>query len=51
MAERRGVIFIETTIKRNLQPARFRNNDDALRAEVTRSTEAFLLRQTPQPGD
>jgi hypothetical protein len=45
IAERRGVIFIEVTTKRNLQPARFRNNDDTLRAEVTRSVEAFLLTQ------
>jgi len=45
IAERRGVIFIEVTVKRNLQPARFRNNDDTLRAEVTRSVEAFLLQQ------
>lgn len=45
IAERRGVIFIETTIRENLQPARFRNNDSTLRAEVTRSTETFLITQ------
>lgn len=45
VAERRGVIFIEVTTKNNLEPARFRNNDDKLRAEVTRSTEAFLTNQ------
>lgn len=45
IAERRGVIFIERTIKANLEQYRFRNNDDALRAEVTRSVEAFLIQQ------
>ena len=45
IAERRGVTFIEVTTKNNLEPARFRNNDNKLRAEVTRSTEAFLTNQ------
>jgi len=45
IAERRGVIFIEVTTKRNLQSARFRNNDATLRAEVSRAVEAFLLTQ------
>ena len=45
IAERRGAIFIETTTKANLEPARFRNNDDTLRAEVSRSVESFLLSQ------
>ena len=45
IAERRGVIFIEVTVKANLQVARFRNNDATLRAEVARSVEAFLLTQ------
>lgn len=45
VAERRGVIFIEVTIKSNLQVARFRNNDATLRAEVERSVERFLLDQ------
>ena len=45
VAERRGSIFIEVTIKDNIQVARFRNNDDTLRAEVTRSVEKFLLDQ------
>jgi phage tail sheath protein FI len=42
VGERRGVIFIETTLKANLEIARYRNNDETLRAEVSRSTEAFL---------
>jgi phage tail sheath protein FI len=45
IAERRGATFIETTTKANLEPARFRNNDDTLRAEVSRSVESFLLSQ------
>ena len=45
IAERRGVIFIETTIQAGLEPARFRNNDETLRAEVTRTVEAFLISQ------
>ena len=43
--ERRGASFIETTIKSNLEFARFRNNDDTLRAEVARIIEKFLLDQ------
>jgi phage tail sheath protein FI len=45
IAERRGVIFIEVTIQEGLEPARFRNNDDTLRAEVARTVEAFLISQ------
>lgn len=45
IAERRGVIFIEQTIKRLLQFARHSNNTEELREAVTRSTEAFLNSQ------
>lgn len=45
IAERRGVIFMEVTIAEGLEPARFRNNDTTLRAEVTRTVEAFLRNQ------
>lgn len=43
--ERRGVIFIERSIKQGLLFAKHRNNDRQLRKEVKRSIEAFLLRQ------
>lgn len=45
VAERRGAIFIEQSLKNALKPAKFRNNDDTLRAEVTRTSEKFLLDQ------
>lgn len=45
VGERRGASFIEQTIKVNLEFARHRNNDEALRAEVTRVVEKFLLDQ------
>ncbi len=45
IAERRGAIFIEQSVKAGLQPARHRNNDETLRSEVTRTVDAFLLRQ------
>lgn len=45
VAERRGVIFIEVSLKRGLLFAKQRNNDRRLRMEVKRSIEAFLLRQ------
>jgi len=45
IAERRGVIFIEVTVQDGLEPARFRNNDTTLRAEVSRTVEAFLRSQ------
>jgi hypothetical protein len=43
--ERRGVIFIEQSIKNGLQWARHKNNDEALRARVSRSVTAFLNTQ------
>lgn len=42
VAERRGVIFIQQSIKRGIQFARHKNNDEALRAEVERTVESFL---------
>lgn len=45
VAERRGVIFIEQSLRDGLQFARLRNNDEALRAEVARTCTAFLLAQ------
>ena len=45
IAERRGVIFIEVTVKNSIEFARFQNNDASLRAEVSRSIERFLLDQ------
>lgn len=43
LSERRGVIFIEQSIKGGLQFARHRNNDESLRAEVDRSVRLFLI--------
>jgi hypothetical protein len=45
IAERRGVLFIEKSIRDGLQFARHRNNTEALRAEVRRTVTAFLLTQ------
>jgi phage tail sheath protein FI len=45
VAERRGVSFIERSLKTGLQFARHRNNNEALRAEVRRTVTAFLLTQ------
>lgn len=45
VAERRGVIFINTSLKAGTDFVRFRNNDEALRAELRRVIEAFLLAQ------
>jgi len=45
IAERRGVIFIESSLKAGLLFAKHRNNDRRLRMEVKRSIEAFLLIQ------
>lgn len=45
VAERRGVIFIEQSIKRGLLFAKHRNNDRRLRMSVKRTIEAFLLTQ------
>lgn len=43
IGERRGVIFIESSLKRGLASARHRNINPRLIAEVGRSTKAFLL--------
>lgn len=45
VAERRGVIYIEQTIKRLLQFARHSNNTATLRASVARVTQTFLISQ------
>jgi phage tail sheath protein FI len=45
IAERRGVSFIERSLKQGLQFARFRNNTPELRAQVRRSIVGFLLAQ------
>ncbi|MFP2956541.1 phage tail sheath family protein [Myxococcus sp. 1LA] len=45
VAERRGVSFIERSLKSGLQFARHRNNTEGLRAQVRRSIAAFLLAQ------
>jgi hypothetical protein len=45
IAERRGVIFIERSLKAGLQFARHKNNTEALRAQVRRTITAFLLTQ------
>lgn len=48
IAERRGVIFIEQSIKNGLQFARLSNNDEFLRAKVERTITAFLTIQMKQ---
>lgn len=45
ISERRGVFFIEATIKEAVQFARHSNNDAALRATVERTIEQFLIGQ------
>jgi len=45
VAERRGVIFIEQSLKNGLQFARHSNNTPALRRTVDRTITAFLLIQ------
>jgi phage tail sheath protein FI len=45
VAERRGVIFIERSLKQGLQFARHKNNTEGLRAQVRRTLTAFLLAQ------
>jgi phage tail sheath protein FI len=45
IAERRGVIFIERSLKQGLQFARHKNNTPELRAQVRRTIIAFLLTQ------
>ena len=42
IAERRGAIYIEQSIKDGLQYARHKNNDEELRQSVTRTAESFL---------
>jgi phage tail sheath protein FI len=46
--ERRGVIFIEQSIKNALQFARHKNNNATLRAQVARTCENFLTIQMNQ---
>jgi phage tail sheath protein FI len=45
IAERRGVIFIERSLKQGLEFARHKNNTEGLRAQVRRTITAFLLTQ------
>ena len=45
VSERRGVIFIEQSIKRALEFARHSNNDARLRATIARTVVNFLLAQ------
>ncbi len=45
VSERRGVSFIERSIKRGLQFARHRANTEGLRATVRRTLKAFLVSQ------
>ena len=45
VSERRGVSFIEQSIKRGLQFARHKNNTESLRARVQRTLTAFLMAQ------
>ncbi|MFP2958495.1 phage tail sheath family protein [Myxococcus sp. 1LA] len=45
VAERRGVIFIERSLKQGLQFACHKNNTEGLRAQVRRTITAFLLAQ------
>lgn len=42
VSERRGVIFIEQSIKDGIQYARHKNNDEALRASLDRTVDSFL---------
>jgi hypothetical protein len=45
IGERRGVLFIERSLKQGLEFARHRNNTEGLRAQVRRTITAFLLAQ------
>ncbi len=45
IAERRGAIFIEQSIKRSMEFARHENNTEALRAGLDRSVTSFLIDQ------
>jgi phage tail sheath protein FI len=46
VGERRGVSFIETTLKQGLSFARHKNNTETLRGTIERTVRAFLLEQT-----
>lgn len=48
ISERRGVMFIEQTLRQGLQFARHQNNTEELRAQVRRTVKAFLLQQMQQ---
>lgn len=45
VAERRGVIFIEQSLKNGLQFVRHQNHTEDLRTEVEQTIEAFLINQ------
>jgi phage tail sheath protein FI len=45
VSERRGVSFIERSLKTGLEFARHRNNNETLRSEVRRVCTAFLITQ------
>lgn len=45
VAERRGVIFIESSLKQGIQFARHKNHTEGLRAQVRRTITAFLMTQ------
>ncbi len=45
MSERRGVIFIERSLKAGLEFARHKNNTESLRSAVRRTIVTFLLTQ------
>ena len=45
VSERRGVIFIEQSIKEGLEWARHKNNDEKLRERVDRTVTDFLISQ------
>jgi uncharacterized protein len=45
IGERRGVTFIERSLKDGLQFARHKNNTEALRAQVQRTITSFLMTQ------
>lgn len=46
VSERRGVIFIETSVKDGIEFSRYKNIDDTLLAAVNRTVDAFLNAQT-----
>jgi len=45
IAERLGATYIEQTLKKGMAFAKFRNNDEELRDEMDRTSNAFLLMQ------